>query len=295
MLFQINNLEITNLKKANDYITVDIVANHLTQDDSSETILDEAFDEPTVKEFLGHGIIDYWHKTDDPDKIEEDLNKYIIGKPVAFRRENGKPVVTARLTKKHPIVQDMIPHLEANQPVYAGSVSGKKVVLEAKDSTGKLHRIIPKIKWTKLAIAPSAYVVNREPGLNVKLLKKSNDIMCDFEDFNDFNRNYSILNKEEELRKALMAPESSSDLYSKPGGVITKQSIEKIPVKLTLSDQDGLDLINTIIDLKNKKIPNKKEGYIKYFKEKNKEDFGRKSFGLIDKYFKLKKRSEVTC
>ena len=289
MLFQINNFEIANLQKAGDVVSIDIVANHLTEDLDGETVLKEAFNQETVKEFLDIGVLEYWHESKNPHLNKEDKNKYLLGKPTAFRWENGKPVVTANLTKSHPIVQDMLPHLEAGQPVYAASIGGSKMVLEATDSTGKKHRVIPKIKWDHLAIAPTNSVINRAPGMNVKLLQKANDIICEFDDINIFSQNSNIIEKEEELRKALSAPESAGDLYTEPGGVTTKQSIEKTPVNLTLSEQDGLDLIDTIIGIKEKRIPLKKAEYLKHFECNKKKDFGRKSYGLINKYFKSKK------
>ena len=289
MLFQVNNLSISNMKKAGDFITVDIVANHLTEDSDGETILREAFSDEAVKEFLDVGVVEYWHETKNPLLSKEDKNKYLLGKPTAFRWENGKPVVTAQLTKSHPIVSDMMPHLEAGQPVYAASVGGSKMVLEAEDSIGKKHRLIPKIKWDHLAIAPAPYVVNRAAGMNVKLLQKANDIMCEFDNMAIFQKNSTIMEKEEDLKKALMAPGSTGELYSDPGGVITKQSIEKKPVNLTLSDQDGIDLIDAIIGIKEKRIPLSKAEYIAHFAKKQKKDFGRKSYGLIDKYFKSNK------
>lgn len=290
MLFQINGLQISNLQKADDEktIKVDIIANHLTEDDDGEIILKEAFDQDTIKDFVDTGIIDFWHDSDIDEYSKEKQNAAIIGKPVAFRWENGKPVVTAQLTKSHPRVMEMLPHLEANQPVYAASVAGSKVVLKTTDSLGKEHRIIPKIKWRKLAIAPSSHVINRGGGINVKLTK-ANELHCQFDDIDTFVRNINVIEKEEDLRKALMAPSSSSDLYNDPGGVTTKQSLEKTVVNLTLSESEGLDFIDTIMGMKEKRIPTKKDDYINHFKKQNKEDFGHKSYGLIEKYFKLKK------
>lgn len=291
MIFQVNGLEISNLQKAEDspVVVVDIVANHLTEDEDGETVLKEAFDKDTVNSFLNHAVIEYWHETKNPHLSKEEKNKYLLGKPTAFRWENGKPVVTASLTKSHPIVQEMLPHLEAGQPVYAASIGGSKMVLEAKDSEGSIHRVIPKIKWDHLAIAPAPYVINRAPGMNVRLLKKAKDILCEFDDFNVFATNKDIIEKEEELMKALMAPGSVSDLKSTPGGAITKQDIEKKPVNLTLSEAEGLDLIDTIIGVHEKRIPKEKKDYLKHFENQNKKDFGDKSFRLISKYFKLKR------
>lgn len=294
MLFQVNNLEISNLQKAGALVTVDIIANHLTSDSENETVLKEAFSPETVKEFLDIGILEYWHESKNPHLSKEEKNKYLLGKPTAFRWEDGKPVVTANLTKSHPIVQDMLPHLEAGQPVYAASIGGSKMVLETTDSQGKKHRVIPKIKWDHLAIAPINAVVNRESGMNIRLLRKANNIMCEFDDMNVFAQNSNIMEKEEELRKALQAPSSAGDMYNTPGGVIAEQSIEKTPINLTLSEQDGLDFIDTIIGIKEKRVPLKKAEYMKHFESQKKEDFGRKSYGLIDKYFKLKKGANLT-
>lgn len=290
MLFQVNGLQISNLKKSGDIISVDIVANHLTEDTDGEIILKEAFDKETVSEFLNIGLVDYWHDSENNHLSKSERNSAIIGKPVAFRWEDGKPVITANLTKGHPEVQKMLPHLEAKQPVYAASVSGSKMVLETQDSLGQKHRIIPKIKWTRLGIAPAPDVINTGPGMNVRLSKATDEIV--FSDIEVFARNINI--EESELRKALLAPASSGELYDTPGGAVTKQSLEGAPVNLTLSDQDGLDLIDTIIGIKEKRIPLQKAAYIKHFEDLKKCDFGQKSFGLINKYFKLKKGAKVT-
>jgi hypothetical protein len=293
MLFQINGLEISNLQKAKDdkTVTVDIIANHLTEDDDGETTLKEAFDKETVDNFISLGIIDFWHETDNEDLSKEDQNKYMIGKPIAFHWENGKPVVTASLTKSHPIVKDMLPHLEAGLPMYAGSIAGKKWVLQAEDSNGAKHRIIPKIKWDKLAIAPTTYVINRAGGMNVRL-SKAKDIMCEFDNVNSFISNRVVMGREEELRKALEAPGSVGDMYDTSGGVVTKQDIEKkskLEKSLSFDEDESLALLDTVIEFKNKKIPTDEIGYKKHFEKQNKKSFGDKSFDLISKYFKLKK------
>lgn len=290
MLFQVNGLSISNLQKANDeIITVDIVANHLTEDTENETVLKEAFNPETVKEFLDIGVLEFWHESRNPALTKEEKNAAIIGKPVAFRWDKGLPIVTANLTKGHPLVQAMLPHLVAKQPVYGASLGGSKMVLKVKDANGEEHKIIPKIKWDHLAIAPSNSVINRAPGLNVRLLQKAQDIICEFDNMSVFSRNYGIIEKEETLMKALMAPESVSDMQSTSGGAIAKQSIEKKPVSLTLTEDDGLDLIDTIINIKNKKIPLNRKEYMKHFESQNKKDFGDKFFKLIDKYFKSRK------
>ena len=298
MLFQVNGFTISTLKKASSdkVVTVDIIANHLTEDTDKEIVLKEAFNKDTVKEFLDVGVVEFWHESRNPILTKAEKNSNLLGKPIAFRWENGLPVVTAELTKSHPIVKSMLPHLEAAQPIYAASIGGAKMVLEVADSNGEKHRIIPKIKWDHLAIAPCNSVINRESGMNVRLLQKAtdfhaaNELLCEFDDFNAFIRNPNMIEKEEILMKALMAPQSVGDLYNgTSGGSVTKQSIEKKPVSLTLSDDDGIDLIDTIIGIKNKKIPLQKAEYLKHFENKNKKEFGNKSFNLIDKYFKLHK------
>jgi hypothetical protein len=291
VLFQINGLQISNLQKARaGIVTVDIIANHLTEDQEQETVLKEAFSPDEVNNFLDIGVIDFWHDSDGQSLTKAEQNAAIIGKPVAFRWEKGLPVVTAELTEKHPRVQEMLPHLQANQPVYAASLAGSKMILETHDAEGATHKIIPKIKWNKLAIAPAPYVMNRAPGMNVRLLQKAKDIICEFDNIDAFTVNKdNVIAQEQVLMKALMAPGSVSDMYNTPGGSVTRQSLEGKPVNLTLSDQDGLDLIDTIIGIKERRIPMRKAEYMDHFKQQKKEDFGRKSFGLIDKYFKSKK------
>ena len=292
MFFQINGLQISNLSKAGDnsaVILVDIVANHLTEDSDSETVLKEAFDADTVRDFLATGVMEYWHESRNPNLSKTEKNEYLIGKPTAFRWENGKPIVTAALTKSHPIVEKMLPHLEANQPVYAASIGGSKMVLEAKDASGQIHRIIPKIKWDHLAIAPAPYVINTAPGMNVRLLQKAKDLMCEFDTVDSFiTGSIGLIAQEQELRKALMAPSSPGEMYSTPGGAITKQSIEK-GKPLSFDEDESLDLLDTVIGIKNKKIPLQKAEYLEHFKKQNKENFGNKSFRLFSKYFKKNK------
>jgi hypothetical protein len=297
MFFQINGLQISTLQKAGDnsaVILVDIIANHLTEDEDDETVLKEAFDAETVKDFLENGVMEYWHESRNPNLSKTEKNEYLIGKPTAFRWENGKPIVTASLTKSHPIVEKMIPHLLANQPVYAASIGGSKMVLEAKDASGQKHRIIPKIKWDHLAIAPAPYVINRAPGMNVRLLQKakasdSPNLMCEFDNIDTFMRGSgTLIAQEQSLLKALAAPSSVGEMYSTPGGAITKQSLEGNK-KLTFDEDESLDLLDTVIGIKNKKIPLQKAEYINHFKKQNKENFGNKSFNLISKYFKKNK------
>ena len=289
MFFQVNGLSISNLQKASDgkLITVDIVANHLTEDLDEETVLKEAFNSETVKEFLDIGVIEYWHESRNPQLSKEEKNQALIGKPVAFRWENGKPIVTATLTKEHPIVKGMLPHLEAGNPVYAASIGGSKVVLEVQDSRGVIHNVIPKIKWDHLALAPCNAVVNREAGVNVRLLKKAQDIMVEFDNIQSFSSTgASYFAREQELRKALLAPTSVGDMYNgNPGGVISKQDLEKSIIDLTFNEDEAMQLLDTIIRIKNDDIPLTEDGYKDFFKLQNSE-FAEKSFRLFNKFFK---------
>jgi hypothetical protein len=294
MLLQINGLCISNLQKASSdkVIRVDITANHLTEDTEKETVLKEAFNDEAVKEFLSIGVIDFWHDSRNPALTKEEKNAAIVGKPVAFRWDNGLPVVTAELTKGHPRVAEMLPHLEAEQPVYAASIGGAKMVLEVRDDTGDVHRVIPKIKWDHLAIAPANQVINRAPGVNVKLLRKANsenELMCEFSDYGLFSSNHGVIEQEATLMKALAAPSSVSDMYTTSGGAITRQSLEGKITPLTFDEDESMMLLDTIMGIKKHVIPLEKADYIKHFESQNKKDFGKKSFRLFDKYFKSRK------
>jgi hypothetical protein len=293
MFFQINGLQITNLRKASDdsLVIVDIIANHLTEDSDGETVLKEAFSPDVVNDFINSGVINFWHDDKNPALTKKEQMDALIGKPIAFRWENGKPVVTAQLTKSHQLVQGMLPHLEANNPVYAGSIDGSKMVMQVRDSEGNEKRIIPKIKWSGLAIAPCNSVINREPGVNVRLLQKANDIIAEFNDITSFNMmSANIFGQEQELRKALSAPESVGDLKETPGGVITKQSLEKSMANLTFSEDEACKIIDTMIGIKNGSIPITINEYKDHFK--NDVEFADKSYRLFDKYFKKNNKEQ---
>ena len=293
MFFQINGLRITNLQKASDdkLIKVDIIANHLTEDTDGETVLKEAFSPETIAEFLAIGQIDAWHDSHNPAITKKERMEAVIGKPIAFRWENGKPVVTAQLTKSHPLVQTMLPHLEADNPVYAASIGGSKMVMKVQDGEGREHSIIPKIKWDHLAIAPCNSVINREPGVNVRMLAKAKDIIAEFNDISSFNMmSANIFGQEQELRKALEAPASVGDMQNTSGGVVTKQDLEKSITALTFSEDDAEKLLDTIFAIKNGSIPLNKKGYMDHFKDN--QDFANKSYGLFSKYFKKSNKEQ---
>ena len=300
MFFQINGLTISNLQKAknNDkLITVDIIANHLTEDEDGETVLKEAFSPETVKEFMNCGsTIEFWHETKNPTLTKEEKNANILGRPIAFRWENGLPVVTAELTKGHPRVQEMLPHLEAGNPVYAASIGGSKIVLEAQGPDGRTHKVIPKIKWDHLAIAPSNMVVNRIAGVNVRLLQKANepsDIFFEFDSLTTFKRSSGqFFGQEQSLMKALLAPSSVGDMYNGSGaGIITKQDMEKSITSLTFSDEEAEKLLDAIIRVGNGSLPTNRSDYYDSFPKDV--EFADKSYRLFDRYFKKSKQEKA--
>lgn len=293
MFFQINGLSITNLQKASDdkLVNVDIIANHLTEDSDGETVLKEAFSPEEVQSFLNIGVLEFWHDSKNPALSKKEKMDAVIGKPIAFRWENGKPVVTAQLTKSHPIVQTMLPHLEANNPVFAASIGGSKMVMQVKDSEGNEKRIIPKIRWDHLAIAPCNSVINREPGVNVKLLQKANDIIAEFNDITSFNlMSGQIFSQETELRKALAAPMNAGEMYSASGGVVTKQDLEKGTVSLTFNEDEACKIIDAIIGIRAGDIPITINEYKAHFKTD--EEFADKSYRLFDTYFKKNNKEQ---
>jgi hypothetical protein len=93
------------------------------------------------------------------------------------------------------------------------------------------------------------------------------------------------LNNEVELRKALGAPESVSDLHNTSGGVLTKRSQlnkgEDI-AELSLSEDEALDFLEIVLSIKDRKIPATESGILEFCKDA---DTGRKIISLINKYF----------
>jgi hypothetical protein len=291
MFFQIHGLEVSFLKKAKaGVVPVKIIANHLTEDDEGELLLKTAFDKETIKSFLDTGVIDWWHQSTNPERTDKEQAGAIIGSPTGFKWENNKPVVYADLTENHPVVKEMLPHLEAKQPVYAASVGGKKKVMQVSTPDGQIKKIVPVIKWDHLAIAPCNSVINKNPGVNVSILKKAQDIMVEFDNVDLFKAESNhFFEREEELKKALLAPSSPGDLYETSGGVLTKQSLEKSISDLTFGGNEALLFLDTIIEIKNNNIPLGKPALLNYFELKGQKDFGDKFYRLIDKYFNLKK------
>ncbi len=230
MFVTIGKWDLIKTDEDDKVVKVRIVANQLTSDIQDEKMLPEAFDDETVNEFLGVGIIDWHHQSIMGETIEERAHA-IIGKPYDFKWENEKPAVYADLAKSHPIVANsMIPNLEAKLPVYAGSIGGKRRKAEKiyDESTGKIINTISKIKWNHLAITGAPYVVNTAPGPQVSLVKAEGSDMLhvSFSDIDMFNEQCEILNREPELTKALEAGYETDSKLKTGADANTRQSLE---------------------------------------------------------------------
>ena len=93
-----------------------------------------------------------------------------------------------------------------------------------------------------------------------------------------------IFSQEEELKKALEAPASVSDMQTTSGGVITEQDLEKKPASLTFSEDDAVRLIKAAIGVIRDEIPRTEQGYRDHFKDDV--EFADKSYRLFNKCFK---------
>lgn len=211
MFVQIANWKIEKAKGGiNDdkVISVRLVANKLDLDKENQEILPEAFNKATVANFLKEGIID-WHHQSIMGKTDEAKAHAIIGKPYDFKWEDGLPAVYANLTKSHPIVKDSIlPHLEADQPVFGASVGGsvKKAKSVWDSKVGGLKDQISSINWDHLAICGRPYAVSG--GTEVSLVKALGggddyEILLNYSDINQFVNEFHLTEKNDELLKAL--------------------------------------------------------------------------------------------
>jgi len=153
-------------------VPIRLIANKLSLDKQNEEILPQAFNKATVQRFLEHGIID-WHHKSVFGKNSLEKAQAILGHPTNFQWEKGLPVVYADLTRNHPIVQTAIlPHLEADQPVFAASVGGsiiKAQVVHDPRTRQAVKRQVLEIDWNHLAIAAAPYVIS--PGSMVSMVK----------------------------------------------------------------------------------------------------------------------------
>ena len=174
MRVQIGNWK---LEKAQGYnanspiVPIRLVANRLSPDKVNERILPQAFNKPTVDYFLKCGLID-WHHESVMGITNEARSGAILGRPTGFQWEGGLPVVYGNLTKANQIVREnILPHLEAEQPVFAASVGGnvRKARLSPDTVSGKQVKDILEIEWDHIAIAGAPYVMS--PGSEVSLVK----------------------------------------------------------------------------------------------------------------------------
>ncbi len=185
-----------------------MIANRLKLDKENQQILPQAFSKATVENFISHGIID-WHHQSVTGKTPEQRAQAIIGKPYDFQWEGGLPVVYGNLTKAHPIVRDsIIPHLEAEQAVFAASVGGNvKKARNVLDPDRNLPKEqILEIDWEHIAVAAAPYVIS--PGSEVTMVKAKGagepEPCIKFTDISAFEDDYDLCSiTGEELRKAL--------------------------------------------------------------------------------------------
>lgn len=244
-------------------IAVKIIANQLTEDKEGERILPEAFDDETVKEFLNIGVIDWHHQSVLAKSVDERAHA-VIGKPFDFKWEAGKPVVYAYLTKSHEIVKNSIlPHLDADMPVFAASVGGSKATRQVfNPDSRKRESVIPKIYWNHLAITHAPYVQNTAGGAQVSMIKAINDVYVQFSDVNEFLcKATTFFDRENELRKALEMGQSPA--IEANGDPLRVQSLE--------GGDNGYGIfLQVILGIKNGQIPSTREGINKFLKSKGK-------------------------
>lgn len=175
-------------------VPIRLIANKLSLDKQNEEILPQAFNKATVKRFLDSGIID-WHHKSVFGKNSLEKAQAILGHPTDFRWEKGLPVVYADLTRNHPIVQTAIlPHLEADQPVFAASVGGsiiKAQVVHDPRTRQAVKRQVLEIDWNHLAIAAAPYVIS--PGSMVSMVKaESGEEFARYSDLGAFCKAFEV-------------------------------------------------------------------------------------------------------
>lgn len=195
MRIEVGNWTLEKASKTEDakILPVRMIANRMNVDKEDQEMLPQAFNKATVDNFLEHGIID-WHHQSVLGKTTEERAHAIIGRPYDFKWESTSldkrdlPVVYANLTKAHSIVRDsIIPHLEAEQKVFAASVGGsiRKAKMVFNAETNQKKDQIMEIVWDCLSVAAAPYVISA--GSEVTLVKAafagnpedlSSDIIC---------------------------------------------------------------------------------------------------------------------
>jgi hypothetical protein len=235
-LLEIGNWRIEkakNGKETDKHVPVRMVANRLEVDRENQEILPQAFNKATIDKFVSHGIID-WHHQSVTGKTPEQRAQAILGKPYDFQWEDSLPVVYGNLTKAHPIVRDSIlPHLEAEQSVFAASVGGNiRKARRATTANNKSKEQILEIDWEHLAIAGSPYVIS--PGSEVSLVKaygrENAEVRFVFSDLSSFEAECDLVFRGDEIRKALEAGAGTDIAGLTSVDALRTQSLEGKPV-----------------------------------------------------------------
>ena len=235
MLTTIDNWDLMKAESASgltdsQFLGVRMVANMLSPDRKNDRLLKAAFDEPTCRFYLDHGVIDWHHQSVFGD-TPEIRARAILGRPAAVTWENDKPVVYGRLTKAHQIVREAVaPHLEADNRVLAASVGGQmlKVTFTPDPVTGEPIRNVQKMHWNHTAIAARPYVISN--GSEVSLVKAdSGPVMrVAFPDVSAYLTDGSVYETAERLMKALEAGDGSTTdtALLQDGAALQRQSLE---------------------------------------------------------------------
>lgn len=285
MRFEIGNWYIEKAGEAapnSTTIPIKMIANSLEPDREGQEMLPQAFNKSTVDKFINHGVID-WHHQSKLGKTNEDRAHAVLGRPTRFEWEiqptTGRrlPVVYGLLTRNHPIVKNSIlPHLEAENPVFSSSVGGRVLNLSKSDSDVEK---ITAIDWDHIAIAANPYVMSR--GSGVSLVKAqaigsdethTTEIFMNFADLDSFTKDYAILFKSEtELEKALEAGTSTN-----AGSLTGFQALQPESLEGNYNEEA---LIESIVDgLSNDTIGASEAGVITFLKANGLPDTKIKTF-----------------
>lgn len=250
MLVEIGSFTLEKAKNAKEndkVVPIRMVANRLEVDKDGQEILPQAFNKATVGKFLEHGVID-WHHQSVTAKTPQERAAAILGRPYDFQWEaplnkaDGRklPTVYANLTKSHPIVRDSIlPHLEADNQVFAASVGGsvRKARQVQDPATQRNKEQILEIEWEHLAIAGAPYVISA--GSEIAMVKaygsESREVLIRYSDMTAFEEQHDLLFRGNEIYKALQAG-AGTDVAQHTGlDALRVQSLEGSPAKLTYS------------------------------------------------------------
>lgn len=267
----------TSKKETSSTIPIRMIANRLEVDKENQEILPQAFNKATVDNFIKYGIID-WHHQSVTGKTAQSRATAIIGKPTGFEWEDKLPIVYGNLTKAHPIVKESIlPHLEADQAVFAASVGGNvrkaRNVIDVAKQTSKEQ--ILAINWDHIAIAASPYVISS--GSDITMVKAmldegtiSDDICLQFGDINSFETEYDVV-----LKKALTIGAGTDSANLTGVDALRIQSLESGNSKKF----DFTALVDQICTgLKNNKIGGSANGVMEFLKAKGMPDETIKKF-----------------